>query len=328
MSMLTQARERSDTELAKKTLQSLGTTAVVVVTRPALAERALAILREELEAIDLACSRFRPDSELLRLQGARGSTTKVSPLLFDALHISIEVARRTSGAVDPTVGIAIEAIGYDRDFAQVARDGSALGRRSRRVPGWRMIELDPDELTALIPPGVRVDLGASAKALAADLAAARIAAELDTGVLVSIGGDVAVAGGAPAGGWAIGIAPDSSTPTGLVDQVVSICSGGLASSSTQVRAWRRGRRNYHHIIDPATGSSAEPHWVLVSASGGSCVEANAASTACVVWGPSAIAKLEELGQPARLVRHDGAVVTVNGWPKDESGVAVSARTSS
>jgi thiamine biosynthesis lipoprotein len=127
---------------------------------------------------------------------------------------------------------------------------------------------------------------------------------------------VATAGVAPGGGWAVGIAPDSSLPVDAVDQVVSIETGGIASSSTAVRTWKRGGRKLHHIVDPATGDSVPPFWTLVSASGASCVDANAVSTAAVVWGARAVPKLVRLGQPVRLVRHDRRVFALNGWPSD------------
>jgi thiamine biosynthesis lipoprotein len=101
-----------------------------------------------------------------------------------------------------------------------------------------------------------------------------------------------------------------------VDQVVSIETGAIASSSTSVRTWHRGARQLHHIVDPTTGDCVAPYWRLVSASGASCVDANAASTAAVVWGRRAVENLVALGQPTRLVRHDGQVITLNGWPAD------------
>ena len=164
--------------------------------------------------------------------------------------------------------------------------------------------------------GVRLDLGASAKALAADRAASRIAARLGAGTLVSLGGDVAVAGPAPAGGWPIGIARESSTPADLVDQVVAITHGGLASSAPSVRTWKAGERDVHHIVDPRTGDCVEPYWDLVSATGASCVEANLVTTAAIVWGERALDELARFDQSVRLVRCDGKVFSVNGWPAE------------
>ena len=304
-------------------MRAIGTTAIVAVTEPAKADAALGILDDELRAIDRACSRFRSDSEIWALHRANGSRVRVSALLFEAITVACDVARRTGGAVDPTVGVAMETLGYDRDLDQLDQlpqldqldgFGLELDGAPMPAPGWWQIELDTRRRTVRVPAGTHLDLGSSAKALVADRAAARIARALRTGVLISIGGDVAVAGPAPDGGWAVGIAGDSSADVADVDQVVAIESGGLATSSTAVRTWERGGRRLHHIVDPATGDNPEAYWTTVSASGPSCVDANAASTAAVVWGAEAVMRLGELGVPARLVRADGRLVVLNGWP--------------
>jgi len=303
-------------QTAIRSMRAIGTTAHVAVTEPATVDTAAGILYDELVAIDNACSRFRSDSELSALNRANGTRVKVSSLLFDAITVACGVARRTDGAVDPTVGVAMESLGYDRDYDEIDPWGTELTPAPRPAPGWRRIELDGHGRTVRVPPGTHLDLGSSAKALVADRAARRIAAVTRTGALVSIGGDVSTAGTAPPDGWAVGIATDSSTPVDGVDQVVSIEAGALASSSTSVRTWQRGGRRLHHIVDPTTGDCAAPYWRLVSVSGACCVDANAASTAAVVWGPQAVTKLVALGLPARLVRHDGQVIALNGWPCD------------
>ncbi len=297
-------------------MHAIGTTAIVAVTDPATSDVALKIMRDEVVAIDRTCSRFRSDSELSALHRNAGAPVEVSALLFDAITVACDVAMRTDGAVDPTVGVAMESLGYDRDYRELHEAAAALDTAAEPAPGWWRIELNARARTVRLPLGTHLDLGASAKALVADRAARRIAHGRPGGVLVSIGGDVATAGKAPVGGWAVGIAPDSSVPREAVDQVVSIETGGIASSSTSVRTWQRGARRLHHIVDPATGDCAAPYWRLVSASGDSCVDANAASTAAVVWGPRAVPKLMALGLPTRLVRHDGRVVVLNGWPAD------------
>jgi thiamine biosynthesis lipoprotein len=284
------------------------------------------MLGDELAAIDAACSRFRPDSEIAVVNRSEGAPVRVSMLLFEAIRVACEVAEMTDGAVDPTVGAALEALGYDRDFDLVGESALSDGgspqahmRAGVPAPGWWRVELDSRRRTVRVPPGTRVDLGSSAKAWVADRAATHIAAALHTGVLVSVGGDVAAAGPAPTGGWAIGIAPDSSASPDHVDEVVSITGGGLASSSTQVRTWRHAGRRVHHIVDPATGECVDAPWTLVSAAARSCVEANAATTAAFVWGSQAEARLRRMRLPVRLARADGRVTRLNGWPSDELG---------
>jgi thiamine biosynthesis lipoprotein len=114
----------------------------------------------------------------------------------------------------------------------------------------------------------------------------------------------------------VGLALDSATAPGLTGAVVAIRAGGLASSGTTVRAWHRGGRPVHHIIDPRTGDVAHSPWSLVSVTAPSCLVANAASTAAIVVGEAALPVLEAMGLPARLVRLDGSVTTVCGWPPD------------
>jgi FAD:protein FMN transferase len=299
-----------------RTIRSIGTTAVVAVTHPASADQAEAILVAELNALDQACSRFRGDSEIWTLYRAAGKPVVVSELLFDVVRTACEVAVQTQGAVDPTVGRCLEQLGYDRDFDLLDDNRSPLGAAPRPAPGWWTVDLDEEKRTVAVPPGARLDVGASAKALAADRIATLVSERAHTGALVSIGGDVAVAGPAPEGGWPVGIAVDSSTPLPAVDVVVAIDRGGLASSSPEVRAWHRGGRHLHHIVDPATGDCVPPYWQLVSVTAPTCVEANALSTAAVVWGADAVTRLAQYRQPVRLVRQDGEVLTLNGWPED------------
>jgi thiamine biosynthesis lipoprotein len=168
-----------------------------------------------------------------------------------------------------------------------------------------------------VPAGTRLDLGATAKAWAADRGAAMISAGLGCGVLVSLGGDIAVAGQAPAGGWRIRVQDVTGSPGDPPpgpSAVVAITAGGLATSSTAARRWRRGGDVLHHILDPRSGLPAPRVWRTVSVVGPTCADANTASTAAVIRGESAPAWLAGLGLPARLVRESGAVLTVGGWP--------------
>jgi FAD:protein FMN transferase len=301
-------------------VQALGTRASVVLARGAAeaADCAESMLRADLDLLDRTCSRFRDDSELTHLQRQSGKVTTISPLLFDALSAAVEVAEKTDGAVDPTVGSALAALGYDRDYEQIVGVSLCALETVRPIPGYACIELDIASQTAQIPKGVQLDLGSSAKALGADRAAAHIADELEMGVLVSIGGDVAVSGEPPPEGWPIGIAIDSGTSPDETEHRVAIRQGGLASSSTLLRSWMLGGEPVHHIVNPGTGFSALPFWSLVSACGPTCVDANALSTAAIVWGEEAPERLQPFGQAVRLVRHDGAVFTVGGWPENRA----------
>jgi thiamine biosynthesis lipoprotein len=181
-----------------------------------------------------------------------------------------------------------------------------------------VVEFDDQRRIVRLPAGVALDLGATAKALAADQAAERIAAAAGCGVLVNLGGDIRAAGPPPDGGWRIGIvddlSPGESPDTMPPAQAVVITDGGLATSGTAARAWRRGGADLHHIIEPATGLPARTCWRAVSVAAASCLDANIASTAAVIRGERAISWLSELRLPARLVRQDGSVLTLAGWP--------------
>ena len=276
-----------------------------------------AILRE----VDETYSRFRPDSELVAVNAAAGRTTPVSPLLSRAIAGSLAAARRSGGAVDPTVGRALRAIGYDADFDLLAAmPGRALELRLAPVPGWAAVVLDRTRGTVLLRPGVQLDLGSTGKGLAADLAAAAAAdiAGEASGVLVSLGGDIATAGRAPAGGWRIRVADDSRDDPATADargSTVAIHAGAIATSSTTVRRWHAADGvTVHHIVDPRTGLPADSPWRTVTVAAATAEEANGASTAAIVLGAAAQAWLERIGLPARLVAHDGAETRVNGWP--------------
>lgn len=297
---------------------ALGTTAVVVLTDPRCAPEVEAWLRSELDALDVACSRFRPDSELAGLQAAGGAAMTVSPLLGMAIDTALRAAVRTDGLVDPTVAAALCELGYDRDFAALPPSGPGAPC-CRPAPGWWRIGWDQESRRCVLPRGIRLDLGATAKALAADRAASHIARWTGSGVLVSLGGDIAVAGPAPAGGWRVRIGDDHAEPgpgedSNAESSVVGIASGGLATSSTSCRRWVRGGRRVHHIVDPRTGDAAPPVWRTVSVAAASCVDANTASTAAIVLGARAPDWLSCRGLPARLVGADSRVLTVAGWP--------------
>jgi thiamine biosynthesis lipoprotein len=309
--------------------QALGTSVVLRTADPQGLTSARAAVESELAAIDRACSRFRPDSELSRLNDRPGRPIRVSALLLQALSLALDAARMTDGDVDPALGLALERAGYDRDWRLLEPPGasdepspgaSSADRaactvvRLRTRSGWRAVTLDPEARTVRLPRGIRLDLGATAKALAADRAAAAAYARCGHGVLVGLGGDIATAGPAPTGGWRVHVTDDHRSSPSAPGQTISIRSGGLATSSTTVRRWRHEGRTMHHILDPATGAPARTCWRTVSVAAEDCAQANIAATAALVRGPAALDWLRELGLPARLQDRQGVVTTVGDWP--------------
>jgi thiamine biosynthesis lipoprotein len=297
--------------------EALGTTALVAVVDSGALPPAQKILMRELRAIDAACSRFRDDSELVGLNRAAGKPVGVSELLFEAVRRALRAAEMTNGLVDPTVGRTLRLAGYDATFAVVARrDGHSSVPRFTAVPGWRRIKLDPERHTVQAPRDVELDLGATAKAFAADRAAWAATGETGCGVLVSLGGDIAIAGPPPQGGWPVLLADDHTAALDGPGERIAISSGGLATSSTTVRRWQSAAGELHHIIDPRIGEPARSVWRTVTVAADSCLDANTASTAAIVLGSEATRWLEERSLPARLVSTDGTVVPVGGWSRE------------
>jgi thiamine biosynthesis lipoprotein len=210
----------------------------------------------------------------IALVEAMGGPRRVSALLSGAVHTALAAARETNGAVDPTT-----------------RPGTA-GR-------WKDVELDPHRRILGIPAGVEIDVGATGKALMADRIARDVRRLTGSSVFVNLGGDIACVGE-----WDVGVADDHKASQ--ADQVIHVRGGGVATSSTVVRPG--------HIVDPATGEPVESPWRTVTVAARSCVAANTASTAAIVLGEHAPRWLAERALHARLVRRDGSVIRVGGWP--------------
>ena len=311
------ARADRSTQVGLYRTARWSTTVELVVTNPRAVGAATVVLDRHLDRVEQVASRFRPGSEINRLHAAvteaPGRNHPVSHDLFELLAIAIRAASLSDGAVDPTVGTALCRLGYDRDFSLVSDGVAGSLPAPEPVPGWQTVSLDRGRSAVGMLPGTVLDLGATAKAWAADRACAAIAGELGCGTVVSLGGDVAVAD-APVGGFTIGIADvcgDASTTVS-----VAIESGGLATSGIGRRHWRLGGEEVHHLVDPETGLPVHSYWRTVSVAAGSCVDANTASTAAMVKGIGAVTWLEERHLPARLVRPDGLCITTAGWPAD------------
>jgi len=305
--------------------QALGTGVVLRVEDPTATATARAAVERELDAIDLACSRFRGDSELVRLNERAGERVELSPLLAEALELALRGAELTDGDVDPTVGRALEIAGYDRDFSllapateSAAATAEAPARRAavrvRLREGWRSVELDRERASVRVPRGIRLDLGASAKAWAADRGSAAAARAAGCSALLSLGGDIATCGATPPGGWRIHVTDDHRSDCSAAGQTITIASGGLATSSTVARRWSHRGETMHHIIDPSSGLPARTSWRTVSVAAADCADANIAATAAIVRASGAQAWLATLGLPARLVDWAGNVTSLAGWP--------------
>ncbi len=316
--------------------RALGSYAALVVADAARLAAARAASEQLLDRIDRSCSRFRPDSDLVRANRTAGRWVRVDPLLAQAVTAAIGVAESTGGLVDPTLGSQLVALGYDRDLDEVhARQasgtpvaGSGTGSSPAGIPaatdGWRQIGVDP-EGALRVPDGVALDLGATGKAFAADLIAALVPEQTGTALVISLGGDVAIGrpaiadgDGEPGHPWRISVAERPQDADGPEAETVVLEAGGLATSSTRARRWRHAGVGVHHLLDPRTGAPVLPVWRTASVCAGSCLAANAASTAAIVLAERAPAWLREHDLAARLVGTDGTVLRLAGWPEPDS----------
>lgn len=271
------------------------------------------VVQDELDAMDAAASRFRADSELSRVNAAAGRPHAVSPLLAEAVIAGLAAAETTRGMVDPTLGSHLAALGYDRDITAVRRATTTTPPPRTRAT-WRDVVLDGLVLT--VPRGRTLDLGATAKALTADRAAHRAAAQTGSSVLVAVGGDIAIAG--RPSGWTVRV---TERPDDCNGPSITAYDGGLATSTTLARRWLADGTVRHHLLDPRTGQPAGGPWRTVTVAAASCVAANTASTAALVLGDRAEAWLDAHRLPARLVGRDGHVRRIGGWPEEPAEVA-------
>ncbi|MFI7588819.1 FAD:protein FMN transferase [Spongisporangium articulatum] len=254
----------------------------LVVTDVLATSAAYAAANDLMDEITAAIDTFTADSELNRLAAG---TTPVSPLLASFLEVALRAAADTDGLVSPTAtGPAPEA--------------------------WRDISVRDGVVT--LPAGARLDLGATGKAHAADLVAARVQREFGCGVLVGLGGDLASRGG-PSSGWQIDVQDHPDDPAAGV----SLAAGGAVATSSTVHRRRDGSPDGgHHVVDPRTGRSGDGPWRTVTVAAPTCVAANTASTAALVLGDDAPEWIADTGLAARLVARDGRILTLNGFPEE------------
>ena len=306
---------------------ALGVRVRVLVDDPGALDQAVGIVRDHLADVDRACSRFRDDSELQRLAHGSGEPTKVSALLADALDHALDAARWTDGIVDPCLGDRMVDLGYDRDFAQLTTTTSTMmstppptatstraltvHRRAR----WSDVVWSRQARMIALPQGCSLDLGATAKAWAADACADRVHEATGTQVLVSLGGDLATRGVPTDGAWTVRVL---ETLADDIDGagVVRIGAGGMATSGTRARRWTHGGSTMHHILDPGTGAPSTSPWRTVTVWAPTCFEANVLSTAAIASPRHGFDLLRRSGRAARAVGVDGAVVQLNSWPSE------------
>ncbi len=280
----------------------------LVVTGEHALEPASLQLQALMGQVERAASRFRSDSELCRANANAGRPVAISRTLSRLVDGALGAARRTNGAVDPTLGRDLVRLGYDRDITLIGDRTAEAAPRSADRGRWRDVRLDRTSDLLTVPAGTALDLGATAKAQTADWAATAIAQRYGCSVLVEIGGDLAVAGAKD--DWQVTVAERG----GGAGQRLRVHRGGVATSTTTVRHWRAGGAQLHHIVDPATGAPATGRWRTATVAAADALQANTCSTAAIVLGHDAVDWLSTQPVAARLVDRDGAISTVGGWP--------------
>jgi thiamine biosynthesis lipoprotein len=262
--------------------------------RASVGLRAVRALFEEWEA---ALSRFRPESELSRLNRRAGRPVAVGPILLAAVEASLEAARATGGLFDPTLGRDLVRIGYDRTFQELRDAGAPPARRPYGGGAWRAVVVDRPSGVVTLPAGGALDLGGIAKGMAVDASLPVLSSLGIESALVSAGGDLAVLGlppGMRAWGIRVGGRPDG--------HVVPLARGALATSGTARRRWLQGAVRRHHLLDPATGEPAVGGLTQVTVAGASCRAAEVGATAAFVagprLGPGLLMRRPELGRAA------------------------------
>jgi FAD:protein FMN transferase len=294
-------------------IPALGSTVVVGATEPSVLADAVAHVRSRIDAVDRALSRFRPDSELARMERQPGRPWLASPLFLEVLDLACRAAASTDGWFDPTIRDAVEAAGYDRSIELIERDGPGPARPAS--PAGRWLEIRYDRAVGLLwpPPGVRLDFGGIGKGFAVDFALRDVPTG-GGGVLVSAGGDLAVTGCPPGDGWRCEVA---ATPDGEPETAVRLRQGALATSGLGRRQWRRAGETLHHLIDPRTGRPGVSPWRIVTVAARTCVAAEVAAKVAWLRGDAGPDWIAGLGLTARFQAQSGTVRTVGAWP--ESG---------
>jgi FAD:protein FMN transferase len=247
----------------------------------------LRAVRALFDRWDQVFSRFRAESELNRVNGDAAADVHVSRLFARVTSVALDAARATDGLVDPTLGVALEAAGSDRE-ARTAR-----GR-------WREVDLVGSVVRR--PPSMTLDLNGVVKSLAVDEALALLGGN----GFVAAGGDIATRGPT-----VVGLPADGS---------VTLTAGGLATSGTTKRRWMRAGTLQHHLIDPRTGRPSRSRWREVTVAAGSCAAADVAAKAAFLLDDDGPGWLDERGLPGRFVAPDELVVN-RVWHESEAVAA-------
>jgi FAD:protein FMN transferase len=292
--------------------------------------RHLRLVQDVVAHLEARWSRFSPTSDVSRLNAAGGAPVRVDPFTVRLLEMMASGASATDGAYDPTLLAPLVALGYvasweDPGAVTSLAPGCALRSDVRQVL------VDREHGVVQLPPGAVIDAGGIGKGLAADIAVEAVIAGVpgvgvpgvgvpgvgvpDVGVMVSIGGDVRVAGTPPdERGWVIAVADE---PGGAPVAELCVADAGVATSGTMHRTWPTPGGTAHHLIDPRTGrpTATGPRSVAVATVvAGDAAWAEVWTKALVVSGVAhTLDRLDDLRLAGRVRLGDGTVVTNSSW---------------
>jgi thiamine biosynthesis lipoprotein len=300
--------------------RAMNTDVLAVVAVEAAEGAPAAAALEEVEGlfagVEACASRFRPESELSRLNRSAGRQFAASPVLYALVEAALRGAAETEGAFDPTLLDALERAGYDRSFDQLPderpapSEGDSPALPVAGAADWRMIRLDPEGRTITLPPGCRIDLGGIGKGWTVDEACARLRGGGFRDFALDAGGDLYAAGrqgdGEP---WTVGVADPDRPEQDLA--VLAVDGRAVATSTTARRRWRIEGEARHHLIDPRTRRPAASGIVSATVVAESVARAEVLAKAALILGPEeGRALLERRGVAGLLVLDTGGLVSV------------------
>jgi FAD:protein FMN transferase len=282
--------------LSRRLFRAMGTDVELLVEDAGDAADALAAAAAEFHRLEALLTRFRPESELSRLNAA--GSLAAGPDLLRVVELALAARERTGGRFDITVHDALLAAGYDRSFELLSPDDA---RPAGPAPGARgRVEIADGVIS--LSDGARIDLGGCGKGYACERAAEILATAGPC--LVNAGGDIATRDGA----WTVAV----ETPDGTLALELS-GSCALATSGRDSRRWRRAGRELHHIIDPATGEPSSSDLLRVTAVARDAVDAEVTAKALFLAGAEAARReADDLAIPAVLVTAAGRTITAGG----------------
>jgi thiamine biosynthesis lipoprotein len=270
------------------------------------------VARGILDELDARWSRFRPDSELSRLN-TTGELRPASTLTFTLLEAAQHAFEVTGGRFDPTILDALIAAGYDDEF-EIVRNRGPVALKPARVTSFSSVELDADSQYVTLHDNVSIDLGGIAKGFAADLIAGEIVALGASAVIVNLGGDLRATARPDGLAWRVDI--DDPHRPGRTIASVALNDGAVATSTKARRRWRVAGETVeaHHLIDPATARPARSDAMAATVVASEAVWAEPLAKAAFIAGPDEGRRfLNQLGLAGLILTDDGERRATSTW---------------